>query len=251
MEFDLLSNGNIENYPKKVFMKTFKVRHWRDLEISTDEGVDKVLTECLDDVIDFEKTGFVKTSSDLTVNDRKYLFFQQRGSCLGSDIRGDATCDKCEKKFPIVISLTKIKEEKLNHKVKPIEKNGIRLSVPVASKTMEINQKIQDWLHDGIDSKYATLKTYKDEITKEDKQIKVVDDDIIEKLFEWNFFDQDFSNVEEFLDFYMDLEGTVLNFVAEYKVLSYHGFDNKLDFTCKHCGASNGREVPLDIKFFL
>lgn len=157
---ELSSNGMLPSYPKCVWMDYMKIRDWKNLYIASkasSEAFDDVLTSVLDGIIDWEKTGFIKTSDKLTLPDRQKLFFWQRINCKGPEVSLLFKCDnpECDQLNEVKIDLTTVNEEKIKQKVKleSININGekYKLKVPVREDLVKLNRLLKEY-------KYAAFK---------------------------------------------------------------------------------------------
>ncbi|MGA2434105.1 MAG: hypothetical protein ABSG25_02345 [Bryobacteraceae bacterium] len=119
-EVALISNGMVENYPKVVYMRTIRVKHIRDLIFASEQTEDvygKVLTSVLDSLINFERTGFIKTSDELSMIDRQKLVVWQRVNSKGLNYTIPFTCPKCEEESENTFSIKDMDEIKLKSKI--------------------------------------------------------------------------------------------------------------------------------------
>jgi hypothetical protein len=189
-KIDLLTNGMIENYPKSVYMDNIRVRHFKDLILASkvsEEAFNDVLTSVFDDLIDFEKTGFIKTTDELSFPDRQKLFYWQRINSKGSKFQITINCPRCEKDFDFTIDLLKIKENRLENKIKEKivkdEENNLelRLGMPNRLDHIEMNKFI---------------KNYKENVFQQIEKMLYVED--IE-LLENELKSKDFSSKKEML----------------------------------------------------
>lgn len=241
MDYELLSNGMLENYPKKVVLKeNFKVKHWMNFEsVSGGEAIEDMLTDALDSIIDFEKTGLIKSSSELTMNDRKYLFFVQRIVCKGYDFNVKIEqCDKeeCKKGFEAKLSLEDLKEEKIKSKFKKDTLLNLQLYPPTYNRIKEYNKLLTDYkavkqkyLTDGLDFKFG----------------------IPNLLLKYPFLAKNEMGVDEYLDWILEQDAKVLKYVDEYIINTYHGFKRDVKIKCPHCQTMNERMIPIELDFFL
>lgn len=175
-KIDLSSNGMIPNYPKAIWMDYIRIKHWKDLYMASksgDKAFNDVLTAVLDDVINWEKTEFIKTSDKLTLPDRQKLFLWQRINCKGSELTIMFKCDDCGQYNELKIDLNTINEEKLQKKIKieNVDINGVKykLKVPTREDTVKLNKIISDY-------KYTVYKKICDLLFIE--EIKGIENDI-------------------------------------------------------------------------
>ena len=136
---ELLSNGMIDNYPKEVWLDVIRVRHWRKLYLCADLNDNEfqdALTSVLDDVINFEKTEFIKTSDSLSKPDRNKLFIWEKINSKGSEYSVSFVCPMCKEPNENKFDLRKAKENRIKKKVKEkiIEADGVRLELKVPSR---------------------------------------------------------------------------------------------------------------------
>ena len=261
MVFELLTNGKLDNYPKNVYAGLFKVRHWRDLGIATDEGLMKVLADCLDDVIDFEKTGIIKTVRELTTEDVLYLFFQQRLTGIGDKFNINYTCGKCDVKFSYPLSMKVIEENKLQEKLDFPVKYDLKLRVPSFQNMQDFGNALMNYMNDN------TKKDYKIEVKEmvndgePDVEGKVNTKEVSTWEFDEEYFDLvsyypyianlDFRDIKEYLDFILDQDGPIIKYFDDFRSKISHGFKTDTKIKCKHCGEEESITIPIDPSFFL
>lgn len=245
MEVKLLTNGVFEYFPKYVYMKTFKVKHIRMLDVASDEGVNEVLTEILDDVIDFEKTGIIKSSSDLCIQDRLWLFFNQRVQFAGDVVKVNYKCNRCGNYSQQNISLKNL-EEKYLTKISDYSKFKYKLIMPSYRKYKEFEEEISNYI------KSLDINNLPDFITKDETGNLSVSDDFIKYLYVLLFIDG--LNIENFVDkinFVMDMD------INDLTVILKFAEEIKLDFKfynyikCPICGDEGKKEIPItNLKIF-
>lgn len=284
-QINSVTDGKVQNYPKVIFIGLFKNKHWRDLVMSydaDDTAFDETLTAVFDDVIDFEKTGFVKTSSELFFPDRLKLFLFEMVQCRSETINLKYQCDKCNESFTNAISLLTLKEKKLRKK---FEKDylfpddiTVYLEMP---KTID-KQKLTDIIRNYKVEVYEKIKKLKEDfdledLSEEDKVSLNKKSEKIKKDYYVSFDvekincyqDVDFDNVytyslityypfikgiefesfKKYLDYMNEATGTdkvFSNFVKKYDM----GFDDKVTFECPKCHKKFTDSIPLEPKFF-
>lgn len=203
---DLLTNGMIDNYPKKIYMSTFKIRHFRELLLArkvSKEAFRDSLTAVYDSLIDFSRTGYITSSSQLTPNDRKKIYIWQKINTKGSAFTMVFTCPKCkEPDITNDFSLNDCVEIKLTKKVKffdvNIYKDGneknelnenhiiLNIGVPVRDDYKELKNIVDNYKVKAFKEldKYLYIEKIKD-LEKEKKELKKSDNAmILEKLRE-------------------------------------------------------------------
>src|SRR5271157_6069335 len=119
-EVPLVSNGMVEGYPKSVYMRTIRVKHIRDLIFAaeqTNEVDGRVLTSVLDSLINFEKTGFIKTSDELSMIDRQKLIIWQRVNSKGQEYVVPYKCPKCGEETENTFKIKDMVESKLKNNI--------------------------------------------------------------------------------------------------------------------------------------
>jgi hypothetical protein len=119
-EIQLVTNGMVENYPKVVYMQTIRVKHIRDLIFASEQGDEsygKVLTSVLDSIINFDRTGFIKSSDELSMTDRQKLVIWQRLNSKGDKYSLPFECPECHEETENTFSIKDMDEVKLKNKV--------------------------------------------------------------------------------------------------------------------------------------
>ncbi|MGE5863219.1 MAG: hypothetical protein ACM31H_05550, partial [Nitrososphaerales archaeon] len=112
----LPSNGKFRNYPKVVYTDVIKNKHWRELIFSAQAGekaVEKTLTAVLDELIDFDKTEFIKTSNKLTLADRQKIFYFHRVNSRGPEYEINFKCPQCRNELYNKFDIRQMNEKKL------------------------------------------------------------------------------------------------------------------------------------------
>jgi hypothetical protein len=154
-EYNLLTNGNLFNYPKKLFVKNIQIKHIRELLLAGpqgDEVVNEVMSRVLDDLIDFSKIPGLENSDDLTLPDIQKICILLRMNSKGEKYTISWKCPQCDKDVTNTFDLSKIKENKLEKYVKdiiitlPEEIFGVtelELSVPRRKDFKNINRIIK------------------------------------------------------------------------------------------------------------
>ena len=241
-QFNLLTEGKIPNYPNKIYADLFKVKQWRNLKVASKEGVDEVLIDCLDQVVDFPRTGIIKSVRELTPMDIKYLFFQQRVQCIGAEVNVDYTCNSCAvegeepKHTPSKIDMAKsIKEIYLKDKIKEDSFGSIKFRVPTFTDMKDYQEKLTRYL----------------ETIKDDGDPDFSESDLEMLAYYIYIKEPNMENFAEFKEFILDQEGTFLKAVGAFIGKTYHGFETITSVKCRHCNKVGEVTVPLDVGFFL
>jgi hypothetical protein len=149
MIVNLLSNGKFDYFPKQVYMDIFRLEHLIKLSICDDSVRDDVITECLDDVIDFEKTGVIKTSADLSIFDRVYLMLMQRIELQGTEMEMIVKCGNCGARNTVILDFTKVKEIFVKN---VYNVDYVNLVVPSYSRVRYINKVFNSFIEGLSDS---------------------------------------------------------------------------------------------------
>jgi len=149
---ELSSNGMLPNYPRFIWIGYILLKHWKDLYIASkgsSDAFEDVLTGVLDSVIDWDKTGFIKTSDKLTLPDRQKLFFWQRINCKGPEVTLLFKCGSCGELNEVKVDLTTINEDRIKQKIKneKIEINDVKynLKVPVREDLLKLNKLLNEY----------------------------------------------------------------------------------------------------------
>lgn len=279
IKINSVTNGFLSNYPKFIFISYFKHKHWRELTLANDldnEAFEDVLTSVFDDVIDFEKTGFIKTSDELIVADRLKLFLFQIVNQKTDKLKLRYTCtnENCKGEFDLTVDLLSFKEIKLNKKVENLfldDEKRYYFKIPnredfrnqakmVISYKERILEEIRK-LRENFDGDEDDLKS---EIKKLLDKFYIVYKDNI-KIVQDIDFDNYTTELIAVMGFIGGLEindlGYYLNFMYNDNVINYKnlikfvtenvvGYDMKIKFKCKHCGKNYEEELPVLPKFF-
>jgi len=263
-------------------MDYFKHKHWRELAMSENldyDSFDDVLTSLLDDVIDFEKTGFIKTSDDLYNTDRLKLFLFQIVNSKYDSLKLKYRCsnENCMGEFDIDINLLELKEIKLNKKIDKLwldDEKKIFFKIPTRGEIREINkniiyykenvlkfirekrESIEDEEELKLEIKKILDKFYLESLKENILEIKIINDIdfdryTLELVALMGFIGGiEFNTIEYYLDYIYNNNTTIYKKLTKYIEEYNFGYDNKIKFKCKHCGKNYEEDLPLYTRFF-
>ncbi len=282
VKIDSITGGNLANYPKFIFIDYFKHKHWRELALcnNLDENAfEDVLTSVFDDVIDFEKTGFIKSSDELINLDRIKLFLFQTVNGKTDTIKLKYVCtnEECKGEFSIDINLLGFKENKLKKRVENLwlnDSKDIYYTIPSRCVVRDNYYKIIHFKEDIMDM-IRKVKEGEEDDEKKKELIKgileknylislkdnILDISVIHDFEFDNYTNElvalmnfiggkEFNSLEGYLDFIFNSNTNIykklVNYLMEYNV----SYDTKVKFKCSHCGKNFEEEVPLSCRFF-
>lgn len=278
-----LSNGLLDGYPAFIYIDFFKQKHWRELSLTEGldyDAFDDVLTGVFDDVIDFEKTGFIKTSDELLNADRIKLFLFQIVNAKSEILKLRYVCsnESCKGEFTFDVNLMNLREIKLKKRLDKIYIDGekkIYYKLPSKLEISLLNKMINEYKYEFMldlkrlkeDSELvedelrgrikSLLERYYFVSLKDDvNEIRVVQDVEFDKftneliVFYPFLGGHDFKSLRDYLEFIMNYDSriykNIVKCIEDYNV----GFDTKIKFKCSHCGKNYEEDLPLVSKFF-
>jgi len=273
-KIDLSTNGKIENYPKCVYTNIFKNKHWRELTLAYNaedpKVFDRVLISCLNDVIDFEKTGFIKDAGKLKSNDifKIYIFQFGNGKSESLDLLYPCNNENCEKNISVKVDVfEEIKENKLKIKLKDIkiklnEEKNIGLKIPSRDDEEQYDKMVTEYKEGIIEN---IRKKEIDDIDKflEENYLKKINDEIKTihdiELNDWALnmsslimFIEDisFNNIKDFLDWIDNLDSNITKEILNNLEKIKFGFELSKKFECPLCDKKYEFDLPMIPRFF-
>ena len=178
--------------------------------------------------------------STILVGDRSALMIAARISSYGFEYKAQVVCNECTREQDYLFDLRKANLQQLcfdnsfltgNHIVFNSEKNIFEVMLPKSKATLGIK-----------------MLTGRDE--KEPVDVQNDENMVTSVLSRFSFSvngDEDPSLVSQFIDNMLAADSRYLRAILADLTPN---IDLKQDFVCKHCAASEDREVPLTAEFF-
>jgi hypothetical protein len=237
VEFKLLTAGMINDYPKSLTGKTFRIKHWKNLSFAGKEGVYDVAEENLNDVINWTDCP-IKSASELTPEDFEYVIIQQYIYSRGDSLKLSYHCSSCNKPNPLDIKLVKdAKEFYLSNKVNKTEDVFIDKE-KVFTMRIPLRKHQKEFL--------ARLLEHKNAGSEE------INEQLLDTLQYMPYIEPEgkYNTVKEFLDWFDEQDSRVLQFLEIFKLKIAHNLNCIKKVKCS-CGNEEELDIPLSLDFFI
>jgi thiol-disulfide isomerase/thioredoxin len=226
----------INDYPKSLTGKTFRIKHWKNLSFASKEGIYDIAEENLNDVIDWTNCS-IKSAEELTPEDFEYLVIQHYIFSKGDSLKLSYHCSKCDKQNPLEIKLVKDAKEsylqKRINRTEDIKLDGVKIftvRIPLRKHQKEFFARMLEYKNAGHENV--------DEIL-----------DIL-KYFPYIESEGKYNTVEEFIVWFDELDSRILKPLEEFRLKITHSLDCNKKVKCS-CGHEEELEVPLSLDFFI
>ncbi len=281
-----LTSGLVTNYPPTIYMSEFSLRSWGTLNLAYQNGEESMsaaLTGVLDACIDFEKTGFIRTSDQLTPNDRKKLFLWQKLQTDTPDIEIVYKCPRCGQSFSRKYDISDFREVFITQKPEPslIElRNGTRVHLYPFTKARlnEYDKIMGNFIETGIETEYLKIVdepdvdaaimaglTDSEEIQKflldAPKKKKISTDDFTTYLLDFYPMISEvegrpevLASLASYVEFlYDEFNKKDLTLMEKFIATCHHGISYEAEVRCDNseCDFVSKEEIPSNLGFFL
>lgn len=274
-----LTRGFIPNYPRTIFVSEFMLSHWNTLNLAKDQGSEilaTAFTGCLDAVIDWSKTDFIKTSDDLTPSDRKRLFMWQKVQTDSSEFKAWFNCPHCKTPDgqPTILEMTYDIARFTEHFIMKPPATADTIEVEYGKKTVVLH--LRPFTNRGVQHHNNLLREFLErDVSTEELQIVDLesgDEPLLgapAKKIACSEYSRHLltilplvSSIDGAPELLADI-GALVHFVYTYMTKKhvkhidsyvndiYHGFEGRETLVCQSCGFTAEEDIPDSLGFFL